>query len=67
MYMILQHIIITIILVACLGYATFCLIKSWKSWKSTQKSSDYKCAGCPFYEKCEKNKKKVVEKFGGIK
>ena len=62
--MIFQYIIIGIIWVACLGYATFCFRKSWKS---VQKCHDYKCAGCPFYEKCEKNNKKVEKKFGGTK
>ena len=62
--MIFQDIIIAIILVACLGYATFRFLKSWKS---VQKCHDYKCSRCPFYEKCEKNKKKVGEKFGGTK
>ena len=59
-----QWILIAIILVACLGYATFYL---WKSWHSALKCGDYKCAGCPFSEKCEKNSKKVEKKFGGTK
>ncbi len=62
--MVFQNIVLAIILVACLGYATFCIVKAWKS---ARKCHDYKCAGCPFYEKCEKNKKKVGEKFGGTK
>lgn len=62
--MILQHIIISIIVVACLGYATF---RFKKAWSAAQKCHDYKCAGCPFYKKCENNKKKVSEKFGGTK
>ena len=62
--MIFQYIIIGIILVACLAYATFCL---WKAIASMRKCKDYKCAGCPFLEKCEKNQKKVGKKFGGIK
>lgn len=41
---------------ACLVYATIIM---WKNGKSQLKCGDYKCAGCPFYEKCEKNKKKL--------
>lgn len=62
--MITQYIIIAIILVACLGYATFSI---WKAVDSARKCKEYKCAGCPLYEKCEKNKKKVGQKFGGTK
>ena len=62
--MIFQYIIITIILVACIAYATFLI---WKSWQSNRKCTDYHCTGCPFLEKCEKNKKKVREKFGETK
>ena len=65
--MILQYIIIAIILMACLGYAINCLWKVFRQWKNAQKCNDFKCAGCPFYEKCEKNSKKVGEKFGGTK
>ena len=62
--MIFQYIIIGFILVACLAYATFCI---YKSIHSARKCNNYQCAGCAFYEKCEKNKKKVGEKFGGTK
>ncbi len=62
--MIFQYVIIAIILVACLAYATFLI---WKSWQSNRKCTHYQCTGCPFLEKCEKNKKKVGEKFGGTK
>ena len=62
--MVVQYIIIGIVIVACLVYATIIM---WKNGKSQLKCGDYKCAGCPFYEKCEKNKKKVGKKFGGTK
>ena len=62
--MVVQYIIIGIVIVACLVYATIIM---WKNGKSQLKCGDYKCAGCPFYEKCEKNKKKVGQKFGGTK
>ena len=64
MQLVNQYIIVGTILVACLGYATFRLVKSWRS---AMKCKDYKCSGCPFFEKCEKNKKKVEKKFGGTK
>lgn len=54
--MVVQYIIIEIVIVACLVYATIIM---WKNGKSQLKCGDYKCAGCPFYEKCEKNKKKL--------
>nr|WP_288231575.1 FeoB-associated Cys-rich membrane protein [uncultured Prevotella sp.] len=54
--MVVQYIIIGIVIVACLVYATIIM---WKNGKSQLKCGDYKCAGCPFYEKCEKNKKKL--------
>ena len=62
--MVIQYIIIAIILVACLGYATFCIFRVWKNMRQC---SDYQCAGCPFAEKCKKNQKKVEKKFGGTK
>ena len=49
----IQHIIITIILAACILYVANSL---YKTWHQTKTCKDYKCAGCPFYEKCEKNK-----------
>ena len=54
--MVFQYIIIGIVIVACLVYATIII---WKNGKSQLKCGDYKCAGCPFFEKCEKNKKKL--------
>ena len=72
--MVFQYIIIGIVIVACLVYATIII---WKNGKSQLKCDDYKCAGCPFFEKCEKKQektrkyayflKKVAEKFGGTK
>jgi len=54
--MVFQYIIIAIILVACVSYATFLI---WKSWQSNIKCKQYKCSGCPFLEKCEKKQKKL--------
>ena len=62
--MVVQYIIIGIVIVACLVYATIIM---WKNGKSQLKCGDYKCAGCPFYEKCEKKQEKVGKKFGGNK
>ena len=51
----IQYIIITIILAACILYAANCLYEAWHKAKTCK---DYKCSGCPFYEKCEKNKRR---------
>lgn len=60
--MIFQYVFIAVVLVACLWYATFRLVKSYRD---NVKCKDYKCSGCPFLEKCEKKRKKVGKKFGG--
>ena len=62
--MVVQYIIIGIVIVACLVYATIIM---WKNGKSQLKCGDYKCAGCPFYEKSKKKQEKVGKKFGGTK
>ena len=62
--MVFQYIIIGIVIVACLVYATIII---WKNGKSQLKCDDYKCAGCPFFVKCEKKQEKVWKKFGGTK
>ena len=62
--MVFQYIIIGIVIVACLVYAT---ITIWKNGKSQLKCDDYKCAGCPYFKKSEKKQEKVGKKFGGTK
>ena len=54
--MVFQYIIIGIVIVACLVYATIII---WKNGKSQLKCGDYKCAGCPFSRNVKKNKKKL--------
>ena len=54
--MLLQYIIITTTLAACISYAAFCI---YKAWVNARKCKDFHCSGCAFYEKCKKNEKKL--------
>lgn len=51
----IQYIIIAIILAACITYAAICI---YRSLKQARECKNYQCSGCPFVEKCQKNKKK---------
>lgn len=51
----IQYIIIAIILAACVTYAAICI---YRSIKQARECKNYQCSGCPFIEKCQKNKKK---------
>ena len=51
----IQYIIIAIILAACVTYAAICIYRSIKQARECKNSQ---CSGCPFVEKCQKNKKK---------
>lgn len=62
--MTIQYIIVAIILAACILYAAICI---YKAIKAARECKDYHCAGCAFYEKCKKNRKKSAQKFGGTK
>ena len=62
--MTIQYIITFMILATCIVYVAFSI---YKSYKKAKQCKDFHCAGCAFYEKCNKNKKKVSKKFGGIK
>lgn len=50
----IQYIIIAIILAACITYAAICI---YRSIKQARECKNYQCSGCPFVEKCQKNKK----------
>lgn len=53
--MILQYILLAFILALCIGYA------SWRIYDTIKKNlrcRNYGCAGCAFYEKCTKTRKK---------
>ena len=50
-----QYIIIAIVLTACVGYAGY---RIYKEIKLNILCKNYGCAGCAFYEKCKKNRKK---------
>ena len=52
----IQDIIITIILAACITYAAN---RIYKAWHQASTCKNYRCSGCAFYEKCKKNKKKL--------
>ena len=60
----IQHIIITIILAACILYAAF---RMYKAWRKTGECKDFRCSGCAFYENCKISQKKNAKKFGGMK
>ena len=49
-----QYIIISIIVAACIMYAA---ITVYKTWNKAKNCKEYKCSGCPFYEKCKENVK----------
>ena len=49
----IQYIIIAIILAACITYAAICI---YRSIKQARECKNYQCSGCPFVEKCQKNK-----------
>ncbi len=51
----IQYIIIAIILAACITYAAICI---YRSIRQARECKNYQCSGCPFVEKCQKNKKK---------
>lgn len=51
----IQYIIIAIILAACITYTAICI---YRSIKQARECKNYQCSGCPFVEKCQKNKKK---------
>ena len=52
----IQHIIITIILAACILYAAF---RMYKAWRKTGECKDFRCSGCAFYENCKISQKKM--------
>ncbi len=55
----IQYLIIGLVVAACIVYAA---IRIYKAWHGVSQCKDYKCAGCPFYQKCEQNKKKRVQR-----
>ena len=51
----IQYLIIILILITAIGYATW---RIYKSIKQNLACKDYHCAGCGLYEKCKKKSKK---------
>jgi hypothetical protein len=62
--MTLQYIIIGIILLAALTYIG---ISTYRTIKRNLVCKDYRCAGCPIYDSCQRKKKKTSKKFGRTK
>lgn len=50
----IQHIIVAIILAACILYAAN---RIYKTWQNARKCKNYRCSGCAFYERCQKKNK----------
>lgn len=49
-----QYVIIGIILATCIAFAIQYFVREWRE---NIRYKNYGCAGCPFYEKCNRNKK----------
>ena len=54
-----QYIIIAIGVAACLFFAVKYFIDEWRE---NVRYKNYGCAGCPFYDKCTRTKKKQIKK-----
>lgn len=59
--MTLQYILIGIVLAVAIAYAAR---RIYRTIKQNLICKNYRCAGCAFYDQCQKKKKKGKEKFG---
>jgi hypothetical protein len=56
--MTVQYLLVTIAVIASLGYAGYRLYRSWKP----KNRCEVTCAGCPLKEKCEQKEKRSAKK-----
>lgn len=56
--MTVQYLLVTIAVIASLGYAGYRLYRSWKP----KNGCEVTCAGCPLKEKCEQKEKGKAKK-----
>ena len=54
-----QNVLILLILAVCVMYTANRIYKTYRKAKTCK---DFKCANCPFLEKCEQKKRKSEEK-----